>query len=220
MHIKTFGIQRSGTNYLEYIKNNNIVQDIKISKFPKLDTFPMLNVIGGWKHNPVPRWGGLDNVLRIEVNNKAIVIIKNPYTWYTSIKRWIKITPHDWPWPSNTIEQIFERYNSLYEGHKDFLSGNVNNTLYNDSILIRYEDLILNNRHEFERIVDKFDVTLNDGFKDTNKIDMSDLFTDERRKYYIEQIPVYRDNKEIMERVNDSVDWELMGFYGYEKIII
>lgn len=209
MHIKVFGIQRTGTNYMYYLFSN--IDFTGIDKFPKLDN------VNKWKHDIVEKLTNIDKTICNNANNKAIIMIKNPYTWFTSIKNWIKLTPHDWRWGDDTIEQVFKRYDYLYRNHRDFLLD-TKNTIYNDSILIRYEDLIIDSKYEIQRMVNKFNLSLNPIFNSTTKVEMSKEFTEERRKYYIEQKPTY-DNDSI-KRVTKAVDWELMEFYGYKKIII
>lgn len=207
MPIKVFGIQRSGTNYMSYLVGANIKRN-------KL--FLFLNDLG-WKHDFVPQNYTLSKILRYEIGCKAIIIIKNPYTWYTSIENWIRRSKRkDWKFPSYGPEQVFKRYNTLYKGHKDFLDHKYRNTVYMDSILVRYEDLITDTKYEMEKISDKFCVGLQNLFKNTTRIPQSHQFTEVRRKYYMEQVPDYGD--EMISRVNSSVDWGLMEFYGYEKI--
>jgi hypothetical protein len=227
MFIKVFGIQRTGTNYLDFLVHNNFKLDehtgiLNDSKFGWPNEtgwnkkFHRYNGEGA-KHWPVPRFDNIDETLHRLANNKAIIIIKNPYTWHTSISNFMagvsefsfngflgKTTPH-----------YFNKYNCFYDGHRDFLLGDTKGTAYTDSILIRYEDLIVDVKTELQRAANKFNVPLNTEFLDTNEVANSALFTEERRNYYINQKPSY--DKETIERVNDLVDWELMKFYGYSK---
>jgi len=215
MHIKIFGIQRTGTNYLGFLLGNNII--VK-------DTIVTLNDVAysgqdkpGWKHGAVPHVLDIEETLRQSASNIAVIIIKNPYTWYTSILKWIGRAEHGFDgFSGQDPEHVFIRYNSLYEDHRKFLLGEKKNTVYRDGVLIRYEDLVLDPKKEVIGFADKFNLTVKDKFTNTNKIVQSQVFTEKRRAYYLAQKPDY--SADIVERVNDAVDWELMRFYGYEKI--
>jgi len=215
MHIKVFGIQRTGTNYLAFLVGNNMNLD---RSTPVLNDPGVLQGESGWKHGPIPRIDNIDETLRRAANNKAVILIKNPYTWYTSILKWImpaKATSYD-GFLGITPAHVFKKYNSLYEDHKDFLLGNNTNTVYTDSILIRYEDLIANTNKIIQGAADRFNVTLNNGFIDTNMVLQSAPFTESIRNYYIAQKPLY--DEKTIEKVDDAVDWELMKFYGYRRL--
>ena len=215
MHIKIFGIQRTGTNYLEFLIRSNvlladspvILNDVPFTR----DHFP------GWKHEAVPVVD-VDEQQRRLANNIAVILIKNPYTWYKSIRRWTRGTEKfsfD-GFGGRDPEHFFKQYNSLYADHKKLLIGEKRDTVYEHSALIRYEDLILNPRKEIYKFAVKFNLTIEGKFSDTNRAVQSRVFTESMRTYYLAQKPDY--SADIVERVNEAVDWELMRFYGYEKI--
>lgn len=210
MFVKVFGIQRTGTNYLARLINKNLI----------IDDTPVLLEDPGWKHGPIQRNPDIDKEKKFKSNNKAVILIKNPYTWYTSIQKWIKPgrgRPYD-GFKANNVEYVFRKFNVLYNEHRKFLLGDNDDTVYTDSILIRYEDLLIDPPMELSRISEKFGYVFKHKFTDLTKVAQSGKFTDSMRKYYIAQRPLY-DNKTI-ELVTSVVDWELMKFYGYEKIVL
>ncbi len=215
MHIKIFGIQRTGTNYLGFLVGRNII----VRKTPiMLRDVGCLQNEPGWKHGPIPYVNDIDAALRKAASNIAIILIKNPYTWYTSIVKWTNGTKkynYD-GFGGQTPEHVFKRYNNLYEKHRKFLLGENKHTVYTDGVLIRYEDLILEPKNEIYRVAKKFNLSVKDEFKDIKKVAQSKKFTDERRSYYLAQKPTYE--KDLVKRVGDSVDWELMKFYKYERL--
>lgn len=66
-HIKIHGLQRSGTNYLTYLVNENF------------ENANVLVNVAGWKHGPYIA----PTVLGKEVH--VLVIVKNPYSWLASV---------------------------------------------------------------------------------------------------------------------------------------
>lgn len=208
MSIKVIGIQRTGTNYLAHLMGNNII--------PAQHPTRNIGTDPAWKHAPVSRLAsGEAKTLRDTANHKLVIIIKNPYTWYTSITDYLKDTGHrNYDGLGGySPEIVFKRYNSLYEDHRSFLLGNNKDTYFNDGILVRYEDLILSPQTEIKQIAEKFGASLRDEFKDLAIVPMSTKFTEARRSYYLAQKPTYSQSI-----VDEFVDWELMKFYGYNKI--
>lgn len=207
MYIKVMGRQRTGTTYLE--------------ELIKLNTDAInLNNKWGWKHASAYEFGREEESECY--NCKAIIVIKNPYTWFSSIKRWADKN-NKWlikdksknNYVNFTIKSAYERYNFLYHEHKKLLEGNYNNTIFDDSILIRYEDYLLDQNHEMQRIGEKFGLKINFPLIEPIKVECSpELFTEEKKRFYLEQKP-----EEFEKEITNAVDWDLMSFYGYKKII-
>jgi len=208
MSFKIFGVHRTGTNYLQALLDANII-------FP-----PETEILQdkGWKHEAIPR---MYSKLNIETKNTAIVIIKNPYMWYPSAKYWIE-APHkdslEPIWGDGSIEFIYKNYyNRVYAEHKEFLEGNFENTVYTSGILVCYEDLIRDAKSEVCRVANLLGVAVHPDFKDFSIVPCSVEFSEERRQYYLNQIPNL--DNEVRDKITDVVDWELMKFYGYSKIV-
>jgi len=209
MAIRILGAHRTGTNYIEQLVHTNIM--------PPNSTAVL--AMGEWKHDFVPRYDDIDANLRAEANNKLIIIIKNPYTWYTSALWWVNAyhkSPLEFVWGDCSAAAIFDRYNLLYKSHKAVLDGDNKDTVYTDSILIRYEDLLIDPEHELQRIIDRFDTTWKKKFENVTNIPQAAKWTEEKREYYIKQQPSY--DQHTIEMVTEVVDWELMDFYSYYKI--
>lgn len=198
LYIKVFGIQRVGSNYFYSLYSNfNIKYE--------------LNKTLGWKHDLIDAEVNLSPTP--DPGIKVVVLIKNPYTWYSSIRRWVTATPHDFPWGEHTVENLYKRYNLVYENYKTFLTGNMKGTIFSDGMLVRYEDLIADTEGELNKIADRLGFELKQPLHNPDRVELSKKFTEERRKYYLEQKPDY--DKGIVDRVNLSVDWKLMEYYSY-----
>ena len=206
MYIKVMGMQRTGTTYFEnLIKNNTNAIN--------------LNNRWGWKHGPhrtdINKWAKAHPKKALPTEKiKAVIMIKNPYTWFTSIKKWAHSS---WRKPNITPKEVFKNYNHLYTSHKEFLEGDVADTIYDEAILVRYEDYLENAERELKRVCDAFGCKLRLPLNRPNTVACSPYkFTKDMRRYYINQKPKY--GRGLILKVTDVVDWELMRFYGYKPI--
>ena len=174
---KVMGIERTGTNYLNQLLMNRGFKTIVNQR--------------EWKHGVIKDYS--KDIL-------YIIIIKNPYTWFTSITKYKKIKDTS----LSTVNKLFGRYNLLYKNHLVSIST------YENVILCRYEDLL----------VDLNGTTLSvigvDGFEDIISVYQSKGFDVKTKPYYIKQIPIY--GKSIIDRVSSAVDWDVINQYDYFKI--
>jgi hypothetical protein len=215
-YIKIFGIQRTGTTYLANIILRNFCDvDVLTHEF-------------GWKHGPInidmPEWFDLfkddprSALARkaLESNVYCIVIIKNPYTWYTSILNWLVDNKHDFIVEDDTPEKIFIKYNDLYRGHLPFING-TNNEIYKKIILVRYEDLLIDPLKVLLDISEAFNIVFgNDEVVFPKNVRCTEKFEKESRLYYINQAPIYP--LDTVQRVTASIDWGTITQYGYTPI--
>lgn len=202
MKIKQYGIQRSGTNYLRQLLLDN-VENICVYE----NSF-------GWKHGyPLSRealnkWAKDNKVAqsKLEDDIHPIIIIKNPYSWCQSIKKFRA--------DKFNFENLYKRYNSLYKAYKKlYIEGH---DVFAKSYIIKYEDLLRNPKAEMESLARKLGAELKETFINPDKVNMSKKFTTKERDFYLNSENFGLDNKKI-EEITNIIDWETIGFYGYER---
>lgn len=206
MYIKVLGMQRTGTNYFEQLIKLNI------------DAKPAFGNKWGWKHahayRDIVEWCRFNPHDPPDEPVKAVIMIKNPYTWYTSIKKWFDIHNLD-----SSVEAVFNRYNHLYTEHKHLLNKYFYNTVFDQSILVRYEDYLLDEEQEIKRVAHTFGAELSLPLKKPTTVANSPKpFTTAIKDYYIKQIPRYISDTKLLKQVTQAVDWDLMKYYNYYPI--
>ena len=159
--------------------------------------------------------GGVNGTHRLLTNTDfgkpIVVIIKNPYSWFKSIRWWTK---ESWSWSDTRWEKewpiLFERFNNFYAFHKN-LCGSENNMH-----VVRYEDLLREPDLEFNTLIQNL------GFNKTTekivlpkKVNDSESFTDKKRRHYLAGGAFGLENSQI-KIINKNLDWSVMSFYGYE----
>jgi hypothetical protein len=136
------------------------------------------------------------------------IIIKNPYSWYQSIKKWSGA--------KFKLEKTYKRYNELYTSYKHlYEEGYKVNKLYNKGIVVRYEDVLEDPQKVISEIADSFGLESKGGFTIPNKVPQSDKFGEDRKKFYLSG-GIFDLSKELADKITELVDWELMKFYGYK----
>lgn len=207
-----FGLQRSGTNFLEVTlqRNFNIT---KVNRTTK-----------SWKH-------GIDlyNDTRPEV--PKIVIYKNPYTWIESITTrnnvdWLKTQrtynsqegPHELRiGPHNmNVQQLAKTYVHWYQSW-------IKTDIMNRHI-VRYEDLLKPETRTdiLEEIRDKFNLRRRDDRKNwiipqNGTVSQSKDYNEKRRQYYLKMRPENMTRVQI-DAVNEVIPDSVFGRLEYKKI--
>lgn len=214
--IKPIGIQRTGTTYMRELIRENF-----------FDVGLLTNHLG-WKHGDILGHNLSKTIFRrerhkyseteIEVCRQAIrerdvklvVMIKDPYMWYESIIAWAK---RSWKFNRNpSLEFLYNNFNKHYADKKDFfLYGK--NSVYDDIIIVRYEDLLLSLEKQLGRIAAKFGLEQKPTLKNPDKVQQSGKFGAEEKAYYLKGVP--KTDERILARITELVDWNLMEFYNY-----
>jgi len=218
-YIKTFGKERTGTRYLRFMVEKNF-QDVDVLAFTLGNkhgaplSFEDM-AIGKW-HRPkvdVKRVSKICNdIIKNGYKIHPIILIKNPYSWYLSIK---SVNPERF-----VAKYSFNAYNKLYREYKDF--DNNYKDPFVKPIYVKYEDFIRDERKMLKYIAGVFDIKVNDDIKIINKYygnsnTKAKSFTENRRKFYLSD-DFGLDMKELKE-ITSLVDWDLMKFYGYNPKI-
>ena len=150
-----YGLQRSGTNFLESLLVKNF--DIKIHSLRKEREHPLQKHFRLYDDkSKIPESKYLNNYnfktyddfkkswgLNTEING-VIVISKDPYSWLLSYEKWAKKC--NWPNPSY---QYIEEYNLFLDKWRVFAQQS------NDILFIRYIDLLVQPEIELTKIEEK-----------------------------------------------------------------
>ena len=202
LRVKQFGIQRSGTNYIRQLLLDNVVEvHIYEHQFGSKHAVPL----GGKGINTWAEKRGR-KPLTIEDDVHPIIIIKNPYSWYQSIERFRG--------SKFSFNAEYARYNKIYKAYKRlYLKGH---PVFTDGHIIQYEKLLEDPRKEITIIAEKFGADLYRQFKNPNKVIMSNQFTDDRKKFYLAN-DNFGLSDDIIDKITQAVDWDVIEFYGYER---
>ena len=106
MHVKIFGIERSGTNFIQDL--------MKINTNAKY----VFSNCYAWKHGVIEKDMKDCNMdYRVEKMN-ILIISKNPYSWFQSIKKYSN------DWKKSGFEFWYKKYNKLYKHYLNFKCDN------------------------------------------------------------------------------------------------
>lgn len=177
--IKIYGVQRTGTTWLRALLRRNIEETVCMHEF-------------GWKHGYVQPFSGEDFPL------KAIIIVKNPYSWMRSINRWGNIEERI------AMGDYGEHYTKMYRHYGEFINAPAP-CGYERAVFVRYEALLENLPETLKRLCRKLDTPLL-STENVSKVPQSKRLTEERRRAYLNPKPTFA----------GGIDWGLFEYYGYE----
>ena len=217
-----YGLQRSGTNFLESLLAKNF--DIKIHSLRKERDHPLQKHFRLYDDKTkIPEAKYLNNYnfksnidfkkswgLNTEING-VIVISKDPYSWLLSYEKWSKKC--NWPTPSY---QYIEEYNLFLNKWRVFAQQS------NEILFIRYIDLLVQPEIELTKIENKFSLKRRwnirrNGFKIAlDKVKVSEKFSKEKKEFYTKKKYLNNYNKTKLENTNYFLDEKLMSFLNYK----
>lgn len=175
-----FGLQRSGTNYIEQLFKENFLQ-IELS-----------NVRGhAWKHS-------IDVPPDMIPDRLAVIVYKNPLTWVESIAF---RTPIDFFKEQKTYSPSVDNMEGIAKTYRHWYETWVVNYT-GKSIVVKYEDLLIKEKRE--QFLETVGVMLNlqkkwDTWKniEAGKVSISEKYTEERTEYYIKGVPTLLTKEQI-----------------------
>ena len=143
VYFKIHGAQRSGTNYLKWLIENNFEKVRCLSQWlGSKHGLPILEQEFDWDlkstwaqgSSPTPTNRDITRIRRaIGVGNfYYLSIIKNPFSWIISYKRYRKLEILE----TSHLEKFINKWNITYQGIVEFNKNKSN------SLIIRYEDLL------------------------------------------------------------------------------
>lgn len=219
-YVKIHGLQRSGTNYIAYLINENY------------ENCRSLINVGGWKH------GHYKIPLTLEHEVHVLTIVKNPYSWLVSMYNY---------WKNKNIGQDlcgvpfkdFVKNRAIFERQKDvpylFRAANPvqhwnNMNFHWCSILIdtkklfilRYESLISNKEMCLNEISKLFSLKRKDVIQDcTNSMIPADELPKPseqkwQKEFYDNRAYLDLYDQETFDFVNNQLDLDVMIAFRYE----
>ncbi len=219
MKLLHYGLQRSGTNFLETIlKKNYRVQFLNsngdrsspLQKHCRLydekgiipaPQYRNDMVVGNFEH--------FEQLFSVRPNF-YLVISKDPYSWYLSYNDWAKKCR----WPDASHHYI-EEYNLFY-GKLMELSSQTDRFVF-----IRYVDLIKDANavlsHLEARMGLKKNLLSRLALRRPQKVSQSSRFTEVKRAYYLKEKYLSRYDSEALQLLNSRLSPQVIFLLGYEK---
>lgn len=218
VNLLLFGLQRSGTNFLESILNknyrvnflNDYIRTSPCNKHFRL--YDEKNII------PEPQYKNEIFISSFEEYKKLIsitpdyfiIISKNPYSWFLSYNKWADKCN----WPKVYHHYIYE-YNLFY-GKWIELSKQTDQIVF-----VKYIDLLQNTEKELSRLELEMGLSRRVFIpffsSRISKVPQSNKFSKKQRDFYLNEkyLEVY-DEKEL-QSINNLLDSKLLFDLGYEK---
>ena len=213
-YAKVFGVPRTGTTFIETLFALNFDFGVYLNHYGNKHHRPLTfqEMVGWIKERP---WIKDQYLPVLDGTIYPFVVIKNPYSWEQSIKRFSK---ND----NLNMEVEYNNYNFKYGVWKKLLESP--HKPFGKGFVIRYEDTLLNAEQMFEDIAKKTGLKMKDKelladgkFIVPTKVNSSDEFTEERKQFYLSD-DNFGLSAERIEFITNMVDWDLMKFYGYKRM--
>jgi len=218
MNLLHYGLQRSGTNYIEsLLKKNYQVRFLNSNKYRSSPLQKHCRFYKNKEKIPEPQYRNeiiLDTFEQFESLFKVapeyyLIASKDPYSWYLSYRNWAEKCK----WP-NVSHHYIEEFNLFYKTFIDFSSQS------DKFIFIRYIDLIDNLDKALEELEAKMKLKkrLLSRMKlnKPKKVAQSGNFSESRRDYYLREGYLNEYNEEEIQELNKMLDPEVISFLGYE----
>ena len=219
MNILHYGLQRSGTNYLEtLLKKNYWVRFLNSNQDRRSPLQKHCRLYKNKQIIPEPQYRNDIVVETFEqfeslfaiVPHYYLIVSKDPYSWYLSYRNWAKKCK----WPDVTHHYI-EEYNLFYGTFLKFSSQS------NKFVFVRYVDLIKDAgevmNHLQIRMKLKKRLLAHLALRVPGKVSQSDAFTDETRAYYLNGKYLEEYSAKDIKILNDLLDPQVTSLLGYER---
>ena len=219
MNLLHYGLQRSGTNFLEAtlkrnyrvrFLNSNKNRDAPIQKHFRLyddkEKVPQAEYSNTLS---TPDFKSFEGSLET-VAEYYVVISKDPYSWYLSYSQWAQKNN----WPEVSHHYILE-YNLFYGRWLEFSQQT------NKIIFVKYYDLLNNLDAELDRL--KLTMGLKPSFtsrfrsRAPIKVSQSKNFSDDKRSFYLEKKYLEKYSSADLQEINSLIDSTTIAGLGYEK---
>lgn len=217
MKLLHYGLQRSGTNFLESLLvgtfNVRFLNSNRDRRSPLQKHFRLYDnkdiVASPLYRNEisVTDFAHFESLLTKRPDH-YLVISKDPYSWHISYQTWARKCS----WPAVNHHYIQE-YNLFY-GKLLELSSQTDRFTF-----VRYVDLIRDTAGELEKLQSKLNLKrrflARFSLSGPGKVSQSAQFTEERRAYYLEERYLDTYNKDSLQELNDHLDPRVASSLGY-----
>jgi hypothetical protein len=216
-----YGIQRSGTNYLETMIRRRF--RVRFLNEEKERDSPILKHVRLYAEKdlvPEPRYRNDIEVTDLAsfeavlptVPDHFLVISKDPYSWYLSYRRFGERC--GWPAPEH---HYIEEYNHFYAEWLRMAEGS-------DRVhFVRYRDLLADPAGETARLQDQMGLRprLLAGMRRdrVRRVKVSDAFTANSADYYLKEKYLEEYDSETLDQLNQALDLSVVKGLGYEQVL-
>ena len=221
-----YGLQRSGTNFTESLlkknfrvkiinkKSRNLPRHTPLQKHFRLYDDKSIIPEPKYQNNHLYQsFEEFESSLGLNTSVDGILIIsKDPYSWLFSYENWAAKCQ----WPSPDYNYV-EEYVAFLNKWKQFSEES-------DKIhFIKYLNLLTAPEKVLNEIQIKFKASkkfrlFNKTITEVKKVQVSDTFTSQKRKYYVEKEYLNQYSPSKLQSVNSVLDPELMKFLGDEIV--
>ncbi|MBK7444177.1 MAG: sulfotransferase domain-containing protein [Bacteroidetes bacterium] len=213
--ILLYGLQRSGTNYLETLIHlnypncqfiNGEIRNEIIHKHFRL--YDNKNCIPEPQFENTAHFNSLADFEQALPENNIpdiyLVMSKDPYSWYTSYVGWSKKNN----WPKRDYHYI-EEYNLFY-GKWKFLASGEKRILF-----IRYQDLLTAPQTELNKLATALSLPIKQPIRTTKKVYASRRFTDDKKDAFLNKSYLGKIDAGDFTTINTLLDVDLLNQLGY-----
>jgi hypothetical protein len=194
-HVLLYGLQRSGTNYLQTLLTTNFEVKLEMDPYTyslpihkhfrpysKPWFFPHLNLLHDFKFESFNQFDEHCQRLTKQPDLKYVVVAKEPYSWYLSYSRFAKKESIFYYMKKKYVNQMYLIDYSLYfKKWLDFIEEGSEKIL-----LINYESLLKDFDGAMGNLKNKFGFkTTEASFQNTSKVRMSKKFSAQKRDTYL-----------------------------------
>ena len=219
MHLLHYGLQRSGTNFLEAtlerncrvrFLNSNDDRTAPIQKHFRLYDEKEIVPHPLYANNlSMPDFESFEDCLET-APDFYIVISKDPYSWHLSYLEWAKRSN----WPEVAHHYILE-YNLFYGRWLEFSQQT------NKIIFVKYYDLLNNLSAELGRLKSTMGLklTFTSFFRPRapKEVSQSQQFSEKKRSYYLDKKYLEQFSSADLQEINRLIDSSTIAGLGYEK---
>ena len=219
MKLLHYGLQRSGTNFLETaIKKNYRVKFLNDNQDRSSPLHKHFRLYDEKEIIPEPQYRNdletagfkeFERLLEV-VPDYYLVISKDPYSWLLSYTRWAE----QCHWPDVSHHYLIE-YNLFYGKWLEF-SGQTDRILF-----VRYLDLLQASDKELSRLESQ--IALKKKFLSPftsrliTKVPQSEEFSNNRREYYLTRQYLKSYTREELHTINTLIDPQLLSGLDYQN---
>jgi hypothetical protein len=219
MNLLHYGLQRSGTNFLEVILRRNFhvhfLNSNKDRSSPLQKHFRLYdekNIVPEpqYRNELVVRsFEHFESLFSVRADF-YLVISKDPYSWFLSYNHWAQKC--HWP---DVSHHYIEEYNAFY-GKLLELSAQTDKFIF-----LRYFDLIKDAAGVLDRLEQR--MSLRKTFfsrialSRPEKVSQSSRFTEEKRKYYLEEKYLSQYDISTLQLLNSRLSSHVISRLGYQK---
>ncbi len=213
--ILLYGLQRSGTNYLQSLLMLNY-PDFKFVNGEERNniTHKHFRLYDNKSAIPEPQFYNMQTFLNFKdfesalpknsIPNYYLIISKDPLSWYSSYLKWsIKNA-----WPKNAYHYL-EEYQLFYSKWMEFSLQS------NNIIFIQYADLLKHPEKTIQQLAAQMQMPLKENIKTTKKVYASRRFTEDKKKAFLNKAHVKDISNEEKEIIKSILKPNLLQFLGY-----